>query len=135
MFSSHRLANNRSADFELTITTSKGKNMNFNLNTQTFATPDGSGGYILSPAAQLLIFGSTLYGDPAETTPEGLMVSSRFIDEFISAAVAGGFRKADILRTRMARGETCRELILLAQEAERAAGEQRLCKLVSKFRP
>lgn len=96
---------------------------------ENFATPDGAGGYKLSPAAVLLLAGDTFYGDPAETTPDGRMAAARFIDGFIVAAVAGGFCKADILRTRLARCESGLRLVSLAMDAEGAAGLQRLRKL------
>lgn len=97
------------------------------------ATPDGTGGYKLTPAAVLLIAGAAFYGDPAETPPHGRMKASRFIDEFIDAAIAGGFRQADVLRTRMARCESGPKLTSLAKQAECAAGLQRLRKLFHEF--
>jgi hypothetical protein len=103
------------------------------IHIENFATPDGAGGYNLSPAAVLLIAGDTLYGDPSETTPDGLTAAARYVDAFLAAAVSGGFRKADILRTRMAGRETGIRLMSLAREAEGAAGPQRLSEVLQVF--
>jgi hypothetical protein len=52
------------------------------------------------------------------------MASKRQIFEFISAAVAGSFHKADILRTLMASREPGIKIITLAKEAGCATNSQ-----------
>ena len=100
-----------------------------------FAHPNHTGGYDLSPAAVLIVAGDTVFGEPAETTPDGQRCAQRYIDEFLAAALAGGFRQSDILRTRLARREKGPQLVKLAMEAEKSAGPGRLKKVLANLNP
>lgn len=99
------------------------------MNPNDFARLRSDGAYDLSPAAVLLLSADTAYGDPRETTAEGRRNALYFIDETIAAAVAGGFKRADILRTRLARLEMGPQVVALAQEAIRAAGAASMQKI------
>jgi hypothetical protein len=92
------------------------------MNTQQIFKPNGDG-FDISPAGVLLIAAGTVYGDPSETTPQGMSNARALIDELLDAAVAGGYTQGDILRTLLARNQPTPRVMAMAQAACDAAGD------------
>jgi hypothetical protein len=90
------------------------------MSTQPMFTPNGDG-YDITPAGVLLVAAGTAYGDPAESTPQGIRNALLLIEGILSAAFAGGFKQGDILGTLLQQTPTPR-VQTMAQEACEAAG-------------
>jgi len=90
------------------------------MNAQPMFKPNGDN-YDISPAGLLLLAASTAYGDPTDTTPEGVRKALLLIDGMISAAFTGGFKQGDILRTLLQQ-EPTRRVQMMAEAACEAAG-------------
>ena len=91
------------------------------MNAQAMFTPNGNG-YDISPAGLLIIAAGTAYGDPSETTPEGMRNSNAIINEILNAARAGGFTQCDVLHTLLSRNQPTKRIAEMAQAACDAAG-------------
>ncbi|KAB8042570.1 hypothetical protein [Janthinobacterium aquaticum] len=92
---------------------------------QAMFTPNADG-YDISPAGVLLLCADTVYGDPAETTPEGIRNARAMMESLLSAARAGGYTQGDVLHTLLARKQLNRRVMDMAQAACDAAGAERL---------
>lgn len=77
--------------------------------------------YLLFPHALLLIIGDSYYRDK-DVPQSGKQWAKGVLDEMLTAAVDGGFKKRDILETLMARGETGDRIKKLSRQACTAAG-------------
>lgn len=99
--------------------------MNISQAPQAFVRPNGNG-YDLSPAAVLLMAADALYGDPSETTPEGRKNAQAVVEGLIAAAIAGGYKQADILQTKLSQRNAGKDVIVMAMNAMRTAGNQRV---------
>lgn len=104
--------------------------MNTSQAPQAFVRPNGDG-YDLSPAAVLLMAADTLYGDPSKTTPQGRKNAKAVVEGLISAATAGGFTQADILQTKLAQKNAGADVIVMAMNAMRVAGNQRVLAVLA----
>jgi hypothetical protein len=91
------------------------------MNTQPMFKPNGDG-YDISPAGVLLLAAETVYGDPRDTTPQGIGNARTLMDGILDAAHAGGFKQCDILRTLLARNQVTPRLAAMARTACAAAG-------------
>ena len=91
------------------------------MNAQPMFTDNGDG-YDITPAGALLLAADTVYGDPTETTPQGISNARKLMDGILGAARAGGFKQNDILRTLLARNQPSQRLAAMAQAACAAAG-------------
>lgn len=59
------------------------------MTTKPLFTPTAGGtAYDIQPAGVLLLAADTAYGDPSQSTPEGLRKASAFIDAVLCAARA-----------------------------------------------
>lgn len=91
------------------------------MSAQAMFRPNGDG-YDVSPAGVLLLLADTIYGDPTETTPQGIRNARKLMDGILDAARAGGFTQGDILRTLLARNQATPRLVAMALAACAAAG-------------
>ena len=93
------------------------------MNAQPMFTDNGDG-YDITPAGALLLAADTVYGDPTETTPQGMANARTLMDGILAAALAGGFMQNDILIMLLARKPITRSVAALAQAAVDAAGDE-----------
>ena len=103
------------------------------MNTQPMFKPNGDG-YDISPAGVLLLAAGTIYGDPTETTPQGISNARKLMDGILDAARAGGFKQNDILRTLLARNQPSQRLAAMAQAACAAAGAGAIGDVLDRVR-
>lgn len=99
-------------------------------NTRPMFIPNGDG-YASSPAGVLLLAADALYGDPAETKPEGRKNASNLIDGILNAAYRGGFFQGDVLHTLLSRNNPDDRTKKMAQDACDAAGNDALVRIIS----
>jgi hypothetical protein len=91
------------------------------MSAQPMFKPNGDQ-YDVSPAGVLLLAAITAFGDPAESTPEGIRRALMLVDGTLSAAFSGGFTQCDILRTLLERNQPTRRVKTMAEAACMAAG-------------
>ena len=103
------------------------------MNAQPMFTENGDG-YDITPAGALLLAADTVYGDPSETTPQGMANAQALMDGILAAARAGGFMQNDILLTLLARKPITRRVAALAQAAVDAAGDEAMQAVFAKAR-
>ena len=106
------------------------------MNAQPMFTDNGDG-YDITPAGVLLLVADTVYGDPSETTPQGMANAQALMDGILAAARAGGFMQNDILLTLLtllARKPITRRVAALAQAAVDAAGDDAMQAVFAKAR-
>jgi hypothetical protein len=103
------------------------------MNTQPMFRPNGDG-YDISPAGILLLAAGAIYGDPTETTPQGISNARKLMDGILTAARAGGFKQNDILRTLLARNQPSQRLAAMAQAACAAAGAGAISDVLDRVR-
>ena len=92
------------------------------------------GGYLLSPAAVLLMMGSYAYESDDEIAPAGRARAQAALSAILSAARAGGFAQGDVLETMMARGEVSARVKELAHAAIDAAGADAVIAIVQSLK-
>lgn len=73
--------------------------------------------YQLSAALSFLMIGMYAYEDFDTKKPDKPSVLRTIVDRVMAAATAGGFARADIFRTLLAKQEQSQRMIQLAQEA------------------
>lgn len=78
--------------------------------------PDGEQ-YILNFAGVVLICGSTIFGDPTETTPQGRTNAMRLVERFLQEAEKRGFKHTSTVWALMRRNTPNPRLANLVQEA------------------
>lgn len=78
--------------------------------------PDGEQ-YILNLAGVVLICGSTIFGDPTETTPQGRTNAMRLVERFLQEAEKRGFKHTSTVWALMRRNTPNPRLANLVQEA------------------
>ena len=88
-------------------------------------SPRQDGAFDISAPGVIILLGSYAY-DEASPNP-GLVDTLRRI---LSAAVAGGFKNADLLETLLSRGEVSQRVKQLATEAANAAGHERVLEIL-----
>lgn len=97
------------------------------MTTRPLFTPTAGGtAYDIQPAGVLLLAADTAYGDPSQSSPEGIRNARVLIDAVLSAARAGGYTQGDILRTLLARNQPTHRAMVMAQAACDAAGDAAL---------
>ena len=95
--------------------------------------------------AAALIFSSASCGGQTETASEApaaassepqrdytVQISKDTLRRILSAAVAGGFKNADLLETLLSRGEVSQRVKQLATEAANAAGHANVLAIVKE---
>ena len=97
--------------------------------TTPLFSPRQDGAYDITAAGAVILLGSYAY-EPDSPNP-GLVDTLRRI---LSAAVAGGFKNADLLETLLSRGEVSVRVKRLATEAADAAGHERVLAIVKEGR-
>ncbi len=90
-------------------------------------SPRKDGAYDISAPGVVILLGSYAY-EPDSPNP-ALVDTLRRI---LSAAVAGGFKNADLLETLLSRGEVSMRVKQLATEAANAAGHERVLAIVKE---
>ena len=95
--------------------------------------PDG--GFLLSPAAVLLMVGSYAHEGDDEISPSGRARAQAALSAILSAARAGGFAQGDVLETMMARGEVSARVKALAHAAIDAAGADAVVAIMQSLKP
>ena len=90
-------------------------------------SPRQDGAYDISAPGVIILLGSYAY-EPDSPNP-ALVDTLRRI---LSAAVAGGFKNADLLETLLSRGEVSQRVKQLATEAANAAGHERVLAIVKE---
>jgi hypothetical protein len=90
-------------------------------------SPRQDGAYDISAPGVVILLGSYAY-EPDSPNP-ALVDTLRRI---LSAAVAGGFKNADLLETLLSRGEVSMRVKQLATEAANAAGHERVLAIVKE---
>ena len=91
---------------------------------------DREGGYLLSPAAVLLMVGTYAHEADDEISPSGRARAQDALRAILSAARAGGFTQGDVLETLLARGEVSARVKELAHAAIDAAGADAVVAIV-----
>ena len=92
------------------------------------------GGYLLSPAAVLLMMGSYAHEGDDEISPSGRARAQDALRRILSAARAGGFAQGDVLETMMARGEVSARVKALAHAAIDAAGADAVVAIMQSLK-
>ena len=92
-------------------------------------SPRKDGAYDISAPGVIILLGSYAY-EPDSPNP-ALVDTLRRI---LSAAVAGGFKNADLLETLLSRGEVSQRVKQLATEAAGAAGHERVLEILRESR-
>jgi hypothetical protein len=82
-----------------------------------FKLEPGGDHYLMTLAGVVLILGDTIYGNPAETTPQGRANAKHMLDRVLTEATSRGFRHADTLRALLRRNTGGARLANLAQQA------------------
>ena len=95
--------------------------------------PDG--GYLLSPAAVLLMMGSYAHESDDEISPSGKARAQDALRRILSAARAGGFTQGDVLETMLARGKVTPRTKELAHAAVDAAGADAVVAIMQSLKP
>lgn len=95
--------------------------------------PDG--GYLLSPAAVLLMLGRYAYESDDEAAPAARVRTLDALRRILSAARAGGFTQGDVLETMLARGKVTVKAKELAHAAIEAAGADTVIAVVQNLKP
>ena len=95
--------------------------------TTPLFSPRQDGAYDISAPGVVILLGSYAY-EPDSPNP-ALVDTLRRI---LSAAVAGGFKNADLLETLLSRGEVSMRVKQLATEAANAAGHERVLAIVKE---
>ena len=95
--------------------------------TTPLFSPRQDGAYDISAPGVIILLGSYAY-EPDSPNP-ALVDTLRRI---LSAAVAGGFKNADLLETLLSRGEVSMRVKQLATEAANAAGHERVLAIVKE---
>ena len=95
---------------------------------------DTDGGYLLSPAAVLLMMGSYAHEGDNEISPTGRARAQDAVRRILSAARAGGFTHGDLLETLIARGEVSARVKALACAAVDAAGNEAMLEVVAHLK-
>ena len=95
--------------------------------------PDG--GYLLSPAAVLLMMGSYAHEGDDEISPSGRARAQDALRRILSAARAGGFTQGDVLETMLARGKASVRVKELAHAAIDAAGADAVVAIMQSLKP
>ena len=93
------------------------------------------GGYLLSPAAVLMMVGSYAHEGDDEISPSGRARAQDALRRILSAARAGGFTQSQILETMMARGEVSARVKELAHAAIDAAGADAVVAIMQSLKP
>lgn len=78
---------------------------------------DGSEGYLVNLAGCVLIAGGAIFGDPAETTPQGRTNAMRLVERFLQEAEKQGFKHTSTVWALLRRNEPNPRLANLVQEA------------------
>lgn len=79
--------------------------------------PTDPGEFLINLAGSLLLAGDTVYGNPAETTPEGRAKGQALISRFLAEAAAHGFKQGDTLHALLRRNEPSRRMVNMATDA------------------
>lgn len=79
--------------------------------------PDDSEGFLINLAGCALIAGDTIFGNPAETTPQGRTNAMRLVERFLQEAEQRGFKHTSTVWALMRRNEPNARLANLLQEA------------------
>lgn len=79
--------------------------------------PDGSEGFLINLAGCVLVAGDTIFGNPAETTPQGRTNAMRLVERFLQEAEQRGFKHTSTVWALMRRNEPNPRLANLVQEA------------------
>ena len=95
--------------------------------------PDG--GFLLSPAAVLMMVGVAAHEGDDEISPSGRARAQDALRRILSAARAGGFARGDVLETMMARGEVSARVKELAHAAIDAAGADAVVAIMQSLKP
>ena len=99
-------------------------------NSMFIERPDGE--YDVTPPGILMLVASAVYGDPAETTPQGRENGRKLIEGILATAVAGGFKQRDILETLLARNDHDRRTMDMAQAACDSASNDALVRIITR---
>ena len=95
--------------------------------------PDG--GFLLSPAAVLLMLGRYAYESDDEAAPAARVRTLDALRRILSAARAGGFTQGDVLETMLARGKVTPRAKELAHAAVDAAGADAIAAVMQSLKP
>ena len=95
--------------------------------------PDG--GFLLSPAAVLLMLGRYAYESDDEAAPAARVRTLDALRRILSAARAGGFTQGDVLETMLARGKASVRVKELAHAAIDAAGADAVVAIMQTLKP
>ena len=95
--------------------------------------PDG--GYLLSPAAAVLMLGRYAYESDDEAAPAARVRTLDALRRILSAARAGGFTQGDVLETMLARGKVTVRVKELAHAAVDAAGADAVVAIMQSLKP
>ena len=90
-------------------------------------SPRKDGAYDISAPGVIILLGSYAY---EQDSPNTALVDT--LRRILSAAVAGGFKNADLLETLLSRGEVSQRVKQLATEAANAAGHERVLAIVKE---
>ena len=96
--------------------------------------PDCPDGYLLSPAAVLLMVGSYAHEGDDEISPSGRARAQDALRRILSAARAGGFTQGDVLETMLARGKVTARAKELAHAAVDAAGADAVVAIMQSLK-
>ena len=88
-------------------------------------SPRQDGAYDITAPGVIILLGSYAY-EP--DSPNTVLVD--ILRRILSAAVAGGFKNADLLETLLSRGEVSQRVKQLATEAANAAGHERVLEIL-----
>ena len=88
-------------------------------------SPRKDGAYDISAPGVIILLGSYAY---EQDSPNTALVDT--LRRILSAAVAGGFKNADLLETLLSRGEVSQRVKQLATEAANAAGHERVLEIL-----
>lgn len=96
---------------------------------------DREGGYLLSPAAILMMMGTYAHEGDDEISPAGRARAQDALRRILSAARAGGFAQGEVLETLLARGEVSARVKELAHAAIDAAGADAVVAIMQSLKP
>lgn len=83
--------------------------------TKPFAQERPDGSFVLSLPATIMAVADIGFSNP-EDSSDGAVKARAFIDDILQAAVAGGYKRADIAETLLARSQLDRRAIETAME-------------------
>lgn len=95
---------------------------------------DAEGGYLLSPAAVLLLVGTMAHEPDGEISGQGRRNALDALARLLGAARAGGFTQGQVLETMFANGEISRRVKALAQAAVDAAGADAMAAILTDLK-